>query len=43
MAPETEWLGRLLGLLELHTDDIAGERAAVQEYADAFIAAQEDT
>lgn len=40
--PETEWVGRLLGLLELYTDDIAGERDAVLDYIDAFIEATKE-
>lgn len=36
MAPETEWVARLLLVLDRHTDDIAGERQAVLEFAEAF-------
>lgn len=32
----------MLLALDRHTDDIAGERAAVQDYAAAYIATQED-
>ena len=40
---DTEAWARMLLALDRHTDDIAGERQAVNDYIAAFYAAQENT